>query len=140
MMIYTQLEGKESIVLSGQVLPAIRGVAVACLFLMTCTAWAEQAGASPLTATGLNAPDYVAQERAGELSESAPNQLGDAVGTHQKGTKSEQKIPGAITVLGGQRIIDQGIGRSAGEVLNYVPNASAATQFHGQSQWRIRGQ
>jgi len=95
---------------------------------------------APLTATALNAPDYAAQERAAELSESAHHQPGEVEAASQKGKETLQRTPNAITVLDGQRIIDQGIGRSAGEILNYVPNASAATQFHGQPQWRIRGQ
>ena len=90
-------------------------------------------------ATGLATPDYAAQERAAELAESNPKQLGDVTVTAQKRKESAQRVPTAITVLSGQRIIDQGIGRSASEVLNYVPNASAGTQFNGRPRWWIRG-
>ncbi|MDR1648583.1 MAG: TonB-dependent receptor [Zoogloeaceae bacterium] len=59
--------------------------------------------------------------------------------TAQKREESAQEVPSAITVLSGDDLIDQGIGRSASEILNYVPNASAATQQHGRPRWWIRG-
>ncbi|QFY42710.1 TonB-dependent receptor [Candidatus Methylospira mobilis] len=91
------------------------------------------------TGEGEGKANYEAQERAAELSESNPNQLGEVEVTSQKRKQSEQKVPTALTVLNGQRIIDQGIGRSAGDVLNFVPNGSAGTQFHGRPRWFIRG-
>ena len=96
-------------------------------------------GAEGAAATELTTPDYTAQERQAELAESNPKQLGEVTVTAQKRKESAQKVPTAITVLSGQRIINQGIGRSASEVLNYVPNASAGTQFHGRPRWWIRG-
>ncbi|MEG1326484.1 MAG: TonB-dependent receptor plug domain-containing protein, partial [Janthinobacterium sp.] len=59
--------------------------------------------------------------------------------TAQKREESAQKVPSAITVLGGKELLDTGIGRSASEILNYVPNASAGTQQHGRPRWWIRG-
>lgn len=59
--------------------------------------------------------------------------------TAQKREESAQEVPTAITVLSGDDLLDQGIGRSASEVLNYVPNASAGTQQHGRPRWWIRG-
>jgi iron complex outermembrane receptor protein len=96
---------------------------------------AEAAGAT----ADPNAPDYAAEERAAEMAESNPKQLGEVTVTAQKRKESVQKVPSAITVLSGRRLADQNIGRSAGEVLNYVPNASAGTQFHGRPRWWIRG-
>jgi iron complex outermembrane receptor protein len=97
-------------------------------------------GAEGAATTGEPAtPDYTAQERQAELAESNPKQLGEVTVTAQKRRESAQKVPTAITVLSGQRIINQGIGRSASEVLNFVPNASAGTQFHGRPRWWIRG-
>jgi iron complex outermembrane receptor protein len=59
--------------------------------------------------------------------------------TAQKREENVQDVPSAITVLGGDSLLDSGIGRSASEVLNYVPNASAGTQQHGRPRWWIRG-
>ena len=59
--------------------------------------------------------------------------------TSQKREENVQDIPDAVTILSGKEILDKGIGRSASEVLNYVPNASAATQQHGRPRWWIRG-
>jgi len=84
-------------------------------------------------------PDYGSEERAAELAESNPKQLGEVTVTAQKRKESAQRVPSAITVLSGRRLIDQNIGKTAGEVLNYVPNASAGTQFHGRPRWWIRG-
>ncbi|MFM8330359.1 MAG: TonB-dependent receptor plug domain-containing protein, partial [Candidatus Methylumidiphilus sp.] len=84
-------------------------------------------------------PDDAAKERAAELSTSNPKQLGEVTVTAQRRKESAQRVPTAITVLGGKRLIDQNIGRSASEVLNFVPNASAGTQFHGRPRWWIRG-
>ena len=65
--------------------------------------------------------------------------LGSVVVTANKREETAQKVPTAITVLGGKELQDKGIGKSAGEVLNYVPNASANTQFNGRPRWWIRG-
>ncbi len=59
--------------------------------------------------------------------------------TSQKREESVQEVKTAITALNGKDLLDQGVGRSASEVLNYVPNASAATQQHGRPRWWIRG-
>jgi iron complex outermembrane receptor protein len=59
--------------------------------------------------------------------------------TAQKREESVQKVATPITVLNGDALLDAGIGRSANEVLNSVPNASAATQAHGRPRWWIRG-
>jgi iron complex outermembrane receptor protein len=91
------------------------------------------------TAVGAGTADYTKEERAAELAESNPKQLGEVMVTAQKRKESAQRVPSAITVLSGRRMIDQNIGRTAGEVLNFVPNASAGTQFHGRPRWWIRG-
>ncbi|MES2554356.1 MAG: TonB-dependent receptor, partial [Pseudomonadota bacterium] len=67
------------------------------------------------------------------------NQLGNVVVTANKREESAQKVATAITVLDGKELQDKGIGRTAGEVLNYVPNASANTQNNGRPRWWIRG-
>lgn len=48
-------------------------------------------------------------------------------------------VPSAISVLGGAELLAQGIGRSASEILSFVPNASAGTQQHSRPRWWIRG-
>jgi len=100
---------------------------------------APQAGAAEAAPADANAEDFKAEEQAAELAESNPKQLGEVTVTANKRKESAQKVPSAITVLSGRRMADQNIGRSAGEVLNYVPNASAGTQFHGRPRWWIRG-
>lgn len=59
--------------------------------------------------------------------------------TAQKRSGKAQDVPSAITVLGGEQLLAADIGRSANEILNYVPNASAGTQQHGRPRWWIRG-
>ncbi|MDR2164169.1 MAG: TonB-dependent receptor [Zoogloeaceae bacterium] len=59
--------------------------------------------------------------------------------TAQKREESAQEVPTAITVLSGDDLLERGIGRSANEILNQVPNASAATHQHGRPRWWIRG-
>lgn len=65
--------------------------------------------------------------------------LGSVVVTANKREENVQEVPTAISVLGGKDLQDRGIGRSASEVLNYVPNASANTQANGRPRWWIRG-
>lgn len=59
--------------------------------------------------------------------------------TSQRREESIQEVKTAITAISGKELLDEGIGRSASEVLNYVPNASAGTQLHGRPRWWIRG-
>jgi len=59
--------------------------------------------------------------------------------TAQKREESVQEVPTPITVLGGDDLLKSGIGRTAAEVLTYVPNASAGLQLHGRPRWWIRG-
>jgi iron complex outermembrane receptor protein len=68
-----------------------------------------------------------------------PSQLKAVVVTAQRREESAQKVPTAVSVLSGENLEDSGIGRKAGDVLDYVPNASAATQLHARPRWWIRG-
>jgi len=63
----------------------------------------------------------------------------EIVVTAQKREQNVQDVPIAISALAGADLTDKGIGRSASEVLTYVPNASAGTQLHGRPRWWIRG-
>jgi len=59
--------------------------------------------------------------------------------TAQKREENVQSVATAVSTLGGKELTDNGIGRSASEILNYVPNASAGTQQHSRPRWWIRG-
>lgn len=72
-------------------------------------------------------------------AQSAANVLPSVTVTAQKREENVQTVSTAITALAGKDLLEQGIGRSASEILNYVPNASAATQQHGRPRWWIRG-
>jgi len=74
-----------------------------------------------------------------ETSDNDGSRLGSVTVTAQKREETVQEVATAISTLDGKALIDEGIGRSASEVLNYVPNASAGTQQHGRPRWWIRG-
>jgi iron complex outermembrane receptor protein len=63
----------------------------------------------------------------------------DIVVTAQRRAERLQDVPTAVTALSGNLFREGGIGRSANEVLNLVPNASAGSQQHGRPRWWIRG-
>ncbi|MDT8757222.1 TonB-dependent receptor [Sphingomonas psychrotolerans] len=63
----------------------------------------------------------------------------DIVVTAQRREQRLQEVPTAVTALSSELFSEGGIGRSANEVLNLVPNASAGTQQHGRPRWWIRG-
>ncbi|AGH50880.1 TonB-dependent receptor [Sphingomonas sp. MM-1] len=59
--------------------------------------------------------------------------------TAQRREERLQDVPVAVTALDKELFAVGGLGRSANEVLNLVPNASAGTQQHGRPRWWIRG-
>lgn len=59
--------------------------------------------------------------------------------TAEKRVEDVQDVPTTVTTLDGKSLQEEGIGRSASEILSYVPNASAGTQLHGRPRWWIRG-
>ncbi|TGX55219.1 TonB-dependent receptor [Sphingomonas gei] len=63
----------------------------------------------------------------------------DIVVTAQRREQRLQDVPTAVTALSPELFAEGGVGRSANEVLNLVPNASAGTQQHGRPRWWIRG-
>ncbi|AQR75718.1 TonB-dependent receptor [Sphingomonas sp. LM7] len=63
----------------------------------------------------------------------------DIVVTAQRREQRLQEVPTTVTALSSELFSEGGIGRSANEVLNLVPNASAGTQQHGRPRWWIRG-
>lgn len=59
--------------------------------------------------------------------------------TAQRRAEKIQDVPSSITALTGDDLSDAGVGRSANEVLKFIPNASAGTIGHGRPRWWIRG-
>ena len=100
------------------------------------TAGVEPAAPAPLPEQPIVAPDAGIE---GTSAPQASSQLKAVVVTAQRREESAQKVPTAVSVLSGENLEDSGIGRKAGEVLDYVPNASAATQLHARPRWWIRG-
>jgi iron complex outermembrane receptor protein len=72
-------------------------------------------------------------------AESADTSSTDIVVTAQRREQRLQDVPTAVTALDSDTFSIGGVGRSANEVLNLVPNASAGTQQHGRPRWWIRG-
>lgn len=99
---------------------------------------AAQAFASPREEEVANAK---AAEVAGPEGEDDPARAGtnDIVVTAQRREQRLQEVPTPVTALSSELFAEGGVGRSANEVLNLVPNASAGTQQHGRPRWWIRG-
>ncbi len=64
---------------------------------------------------------------------------GEIIVTAGRREERLQDVPTAVSALGESLFQLGGVGRSANEVLNYIPNASAGTQQHGRPRWWIRG-
>lgn len=104
-------------------------------------AFAMALGSTIFAGMAYAAPDDDAEgaEAAVEAPEPTPVMLQTVTVTAQKREGRAQDVPSAITVLGGNELLSEGVGRSASEILNYVPNASAGTQQHSRPRWWIRG-
>lgn len=76
---------------------------------------------------------------ASEAASDAGGAGGDIIVTAGRREERLQDVPTAVTALGDDLFKLNGVGRSANEVLNYIPNASAGTQQHGRPRWWIRG-
>ncbi len=96
----------------------------------------SEGGSAPASAP---APEPVVAPEPVKAKRDSPSQLKAVVVTAQRREETAQKVPTAISVVSGDSLVDSGVGRSAGEVLNAVPSASAATQLHGRPRWWIRG-
>ncbi|EZP70992.1 TonB-dependent receptor [Sphingomonas paucimobilis] len=95
-----------------------------------------------------HAPAALASETAAAADSAIPADAADTaeadsgsgiVVTAQRREERLQDVPVAITAFDKDLFTVGGLGRSANEVLNYVPNASAGTQQHGRPRWWIRG-
>jgi len=88
-------------------------------------------------------PQQAATADAQAVKTDSPAAEGDALPsvtvTAQKRVEDVQDVPSTVNVLNGKKLAEDGVGRSASEILNYVPNASAGTQQHGRPRWWIRG-
>ncbi len=67
------------------------------------------------------------------------NKLSSVVVTAEKREGNAQDVATALSVLDGKQLLDRGVGQTAGEVLNNVPNASAYGSSHSRPRWWIRG-
>lgn len=128
---------------------AVASVLAGSLFIGNAFAAEEAANQNVATPSNVAAPseaqvtDQANSENATEVStasvENPESSLGSVVVTANKREETVQEVSSAISVLDGKELQDKGIGRSSSEVLNYVPNASANTQFNGRPRWWIRG-
>ena len=64
---------------------------------------------------------------------------GEIIVTAGRREERLQDVPTAVSALSSDLFQLNGVGRSANEVLNFIPNASAGTQQHGRPRWWIRG-
>ncbi len=89
----------------------------------------------------LAASSDAAAEAAGEAAASADagDYAGEIIVTAGRREERLQDVPTAVSALGSDLFELNSVGRSANEVLNYIPNASAGTQQHGRPRWWIRG-
>jgi iron complex outermembrane recepter protein len=104
-------------------------------------AWAAEAENSVENAEAKTAEsvDNRDNSKKTEDSQAQESSLGSVTVTANRRKENAQKIATPITVLKGKDLLAQGIGRSAQEVFNYVPNATAVGQQHGRPRWWIRG-
>ncbi|WP_025869700.1 TonB-dependent receptor [Methylobacillus glycogenes] len=102
---------------------------------------AEEATAADAATS--NKEEAQKQENNAAVTAAAPkdveSSLGSVVVTAQRREETAQEVSTAISVLSGKELQDRGVGRSAGEVLNSVPNSSAGTIQNGRPRWWIRG-
>jgi len=118
-------------------------IAFSAVGLARVSAIALALGTAPLAwaaddAAGAAAPDASAPDISAD-ADSADAERPAIVVTAQHREERLQDVPTAVTALSAEQFTVGGLGRSANEVLNYVPNASAGTQQHGRPRWWIRG-
>lgn len=129
----------------------------ASLFLLATDAIAADAADASQTASGESAvvanTDSAATPQAASADKHSKDkkdkkdgkqaksrQLETVVVTAQRRKENPQKVPSAITAISGETLIDSGVGREANDIMQYVPNASAATSGgHTRPRWWIRG-
>lgn len=119
---------------------AVAAAFVGSLFIQPAFAAEEAAAADASTTTQ---EDAKKQNESTAVTPAAPKEvessLGSVVVTAQRREETAQEVSTAISVLSGKELQDRGVGRSAGEILNSVPNSSAGTIQNGRPRWWIRG-
>lgn len=66
--------------------------------------------------------------------------LENVVVTAQRRKENIQQVPSAVSVVGGNKLVESGVGRSAAEITQLVPNTSAGqSNGHSRPRWWIRG-
>lgn len=66
--------------------------------------------------------------------------LESVVVTAQRRKENIQQVPSAISVVSGKNLVESGVGRSASEITQFVPNTSAGQSGgHTRPRWWIRG-
>lgn len=120
--------------------PLVRQVSIALAVgagaLMSASALAEEV--TPVPAEKVEAVKQVETKSSADAGSEGAS-LASVTVTAQKREENIQEVATAISAFGGKELVDSGVGRSANEVLSYVPNASAGTQQHGRPRWWIRG-
>ncbi|MFT4025368.1 MAG: TonB-dependent receptor [Novosphingobium sp.] len=86
-----------------------------------------------------DAADTAADAAASADAGDAGDYGGEIIVTAGRREERLQDVPTAVSALSSDLFQLNGVGRSANEVLNFIPNASAGTQQHGRPRWWIRG-
>lgn len=143
-MNHYQLNQEQGAAAAFRVKPLVRSLSLA-LALSALPAVAAEATPAEAAPAAAPVPAAGTETTAATTVQAAPVQaetnsaLPSVTVTAQKREESVQEVSTAITALGGKELLEEGIGRSASEILSYVPNASAGTQQHGRPRWWIRG-
>ncbi|QEI12747.1 TonB-dependent receptor [Cellvibrio japonicus] len=70
----------------------------------------------------------------------ASNRLENVLVTAQRRKENIQQVPSAVSVIGGDKLVATGVGRTAAEITQFVPNTSAGqSNGHSRPRWWIRG-
>ncbi|MFT4046977.1 MAG: TonB-dependent receptor [Solimonas sp.] len=119
----------------------LRSIGGFALLAIAGAARAQYASPATQVASADDVPQTeIAQANAavGDVAD-ATDAITTVVVTAQRREEKIQDVPSSITALSGADLIDDGVGRSASEVLKFIPNASAGTIGHGRPRWWIRG-
>lgn len=143
---FNEVQEIEGIFRQRSLVRAVSAALVLGLSLNAGIAHADAAKDKNDTSNTQDKPDVVAQadtntQGTDTSAQTSPakNQLDTVTVTANKRQESVQQVQTAVTTQTGAQLLDKDVGRSASEILNYVPNASAGTQQHGRPRWWIRG-
>jgi iron complex outermembrane receptor protein len=94
---------------------------------------------NPTTANSSTKPGDSDKKSASDSKDGSARRLETVTVTAEKREENAQDVATSINVLSGDKLLNENIGKSAQEVLNYIPNASAFGSQHGRPRWWIRG-